>query len=44
MWPRLEIRVAGVGVAGTEVIVWLKFMRSVSVQLGVSMPVALIGW
>lgn len=29
--------------AGTEVTVWLKFMRSVTVQLGLSMAVALTG-
>lgn len=34
----------GLGVAVIEVIVWLRFMRSVSAQLGVSMPVPLIGW
>lgn len=33
-----------VSLAKIKVIVWLRFMRSVSFQLGVSMPVALIGW
>lgn len=32
----------GHGVAGIEVIVWLISVRSMSVQLDVSMPVALI--
>lgn len=43
MWPCLGIRVPGFGVAVIEVIVWLRFLRSVSAQLGVSMPVPLIG-
>lgn len=35
----------GIGVTVIEVIVWLRFiMRSVSAQLGVSMPVPLIEW
>lgn len=34
----------GVGVAGIEVIVCLRFMESVSVYLGAFVLVALIGW
>lgn len=34
----------GLEVAGIEVLVWFGLVRSVSVQLGVSMPLALTGW